>query len=108
MSPMTDKFDLLIPRRTATGCPSAHAGAGPQGRSPPRLLPPRPRLAGVGSHRAGSGAGGAGHHGWPITMLVLRPWRDHGRIVDEMIASPEGEPEVMDPGTSRGAGLCCR
>ena len=35
--------------------------------------------------------------GWPITMLVLVTLeRDHGRIVDEMIASLQGEPEVMD------------
>ena len=35
--------------------------------------------------------------GWPITMLVLVTLeRDHGRIVDEMIASLQREPEVMD------------
>ena len=35
--------------------------------------------------------------GWPITMLVLVTLeRDHGRIVDEMIACLKGEPEVMD------------
>ncbi|MDX7819619.1 Lrp/AsnC family transcriptional regulator [Aeromonas caviae] len=34
---------------------------------------------------------------WPITMLVLVTLeRDHGRIVDEMIASLQREPEVMD------------
>ncbi|WP_323965732.1 Lrp/AsnC family transcriptional regulator [Aeromonas hydrophila] len=35
--------------------------------------------------------------GWPITMLVLVTLeRDHGRIIDEMIASLQGEPEIMD------------
>ena len=46
--------------------------------------------------------------GWPITMLVLVTLeRDHGRIVDEMIASLQREPEVMDLWYVTGSRTSC-
>lgn len=98
MNPMTDKFDLLILAELQQDA---------------RL--PTPELA----HRVGLSAPACYRRvralresrlierevalvapstmGWPITMLVLVTLeRDHGRIVDEMIASLQREPEVMD------------
>ncbi len=98
MNPMTDKFDLLI-----------LAELQQDARLPTPELAHRVGLSAPACYRRVRALRESGlierevalvapsTMGWPITMLVLVTLeRDHGRIVDEMIASLQREPEVMD------------
>ncbi len=98
MNPMTDKFDLLI-----------LAELQQDARLPTPELAHRVGLSAPACYRRVRALRESGlierevalvapsTMGWPITMMVLVTLeRDHGRIVDEMIASLQREPEVMD------------
>ena len=109
MNPMTDKFDLLI-----------LAELQQDARLPTPELAHRVGLSAPACYRRVRALRESGlierevalvapsTMGWPITMLVLVTLeRDHGRIVDEMIASLQREPEVMDLWYVTGSRTSC-
>jgi Lrp/AsnC family leucine-responsive transcriptional regulator len=88
MNPMTDKFDLLIlaelQQDARLPTPSWPTGS----VSPPQPATAASRLRESGLIEREVALVAPSTMGWPITMLVLVTLeRDHGRIVDEMIAS---------------------